>query len=128
MTMDAEMVEILIGNVRSLWARPLSDYEEGIWLRMLKPADGPALDPELVCQTLLAIKDRPQFAHSRPDVIAFRGHYDHLVDLSKPPEPDPSDMPITAEENREHLDEVRALMADKSTSNEDEKSIEGQLL
>jgi hypothetical protein len=114
-TMDAEFFEILMNEVATMWTRPLLDVELDQWRRMLRPDPSMSLDPDLVAETLVKLKQSPQFDHQRPDVIAFRWHYDKALELTKPKPVDPKDKPSTLEQAIQHLDAIRDLLT-RSTS------------
>ena len=129
MTMDAEALDVLMNTIRSAWQRPLSEYEDDQWRRMLRTDPATSLDENIVGETIEFLRGHPRFEHTRPDVVTFRGHYDRILESTKPKPVDPSDMPSTTEQAMAHLDAARALlMADSSVSSEESRDAAEQLL
>ncbi len=119
MTMDAEMLEVLISVVATLWPEPLTDDERDRWHRMIRPCWSSALDPDLVASVLRDLSDDPALGHTRPDVAAFRARYDEAVLTAEPSPAEGVDGPSSAGEAIEHLDRLRLLLGAQRVESSD---------
>ena len=109
--MDAETLDLIVGLVATMWARPMDDYELSAWRRHLAPEIGAPLDPDFVAEALQLAKHSPAFEHMRPDLVAFRSFYERVVRAHEPPPVDPADKLASAETLQTVLAEARECLS-----------------
>jgi hypothetical protein len=109
--MDTDTAELLLAEIGTMWARPLSEYEIDEWRRTIRSHMGIGLDPELVATTLNKLRHLPQWQDNRPNLADFVLAYDEIWKAHQPPPPDPAMAPATATTVHSVLDECRQALA-----------------
>lgn len=128
--MDSETLDLVLGQVATMWARPLEEFERDQWLRWLNPPIGAAPDPEFVVEALLLMKRSPAFEHMRPDLVAFQGSYNRVVVANQPPpaSTDPENMEATPETVQSVLAQCRETLAQADRAAEELRAQRSKLL
>ena len=128
--MDAETLDLILGQVATMWVRPLEEFERDQWQRWLSPPIGEAPDPDYVCEALLLIKHSPAFEHMRPDLVAFQGSYHRVVVAHQPPpaSTDPEDIEATPETVQSVLAQCRETLAQADRAAEELREQRSKLL